>query len=195
MRRWLRFKEAMMDKSYDTIHARKGPITLFDFADVHDAADAEVVDLSGRKGGWRITDDESIGGFSWCQMKLIQSSEEYQEFLKSRDRLGTSRMDSTTTNVTTTTVQQQQKDDVVVENKEQQQQSKESGSNLNTLSGEKKESEPPNENELLESETEFIPFIRWWGHIDTRVGMHSMAQRSGFCAIKSPEFIWNGAHM
>jgi hypothetical protein len=177
MRRWLRFKEAMWDKSYDIRHQLKGPVTLFDFSDMHDAADAEKVDLTGRKKGWRISDDETIGGFSWCQMKLIQSSEDYQEFVKSRKSKGDGTGDVDSSEVDDAL-------DVVNENDEQ-----------NSLIIESSTIDRENIEEEIESASEFVPFIRWWGHIDTRVGMNTLVQRSGFCAIRSPEFLWNGAYM
>ena len=45
-----------------------------------------------------------------------------------------------------------------------------------------------------EDET-FLPFIKWKGTLDTTIGLTSNVQRSGFAALRSPQFPLSGANL
>jgi hypothetical protein len=50
----------------------------------------------------------------------------------------------------------------------------------------------------IESEEEqylAAPYLRWYGTVDTTVGLESKAQRSGFAALRSPQFPLDGANL
>lgn len=96
------------------------PLSIYDFTRADDVADVRSVGFGSTKGGWRLSDDEVIGGFSRGNIQLI-------------DR------------------------------------------------------ENQTEDEQLQKQRR-QPFIRWTGNIDTRIGPKSRAKRSGFCALRCPEF-------
>jgi Complex I intermediate-associated protein 30 (CIA30) len=45
------------------------------------------------------------------------------------------------------------------------------------------------------NESGFTPFLRWSGNLDTTVGLQSAVQRSGFAALRSPQFPLDGANL
>lgn len=74
-RRWLRINEEKFKKRR-VDRLLKGPITLFDFSHIDDAADAL---RTARDGGWRLSDDEVIGGYSSANLKVITSHEQLDQ--------------------------------------------------------------------------------------------------------------------
>ena len=46
-----------------------------------------------------------------------------------------------------------------------------------------------------DAKSDFTPFLRWEGTLDTSVGLQNQAQRSGFAAIRSPTFAFDGANL
>lgn len=84
MKRWIRFQQAMNKKRwFELDRERNGPITLFDFSTLEDAADAASVEEdSDNKTVWRTTNDSIIGGYSRAKMQLVRTSEEYDKIRK-----------------------------------------------------------------------------------------------------------------
>lgn len=80
LRRWIRVNKALLEKARDSEHILKGPITLFDFAHRDDAADVADFHTGTSKGGWRMSDDEVIGGFSRGKMAVIANAEDFQRY-------------------------------------------------------------------------------------------------------------------
>ena len=170
------------------------PLTLFDFSRQDDAADALVAEEGPTKGGWRLSDDGVIDGYSRGTMKLIQTSEDYRRHMNLKPYVldvgsasannGTeeakpkeSTMESSSAKLETNRKTKQSKDEF--------QPGDEAPSVLDDIA--KKNARLMEEMES-EGEQPFIPFIRWFGKLDTRVGENSKATRSGFCALRSPEF-------
>jgi hypothetical protein len=87
LRRWIRVKKAIFEKSRDSEHILKGPITLFDFAHRDDAADVANLHTGTTKGGWRISDDEVIGGFSRGKVAVIASMDDFQRYKRGEEPL------------------------------------------------------------------------------------------------------------
>jgi hypothetical protein len=138
VRRWIRVQKQLFEKARDSEHVLKGPIILFDFSNQDDAADAMIASTGPTKGGWRVSDDEVIGGFSRGNMTLIASSEDFQRYKRGEELLYAPSSDG---------------------------------------------------------QDNFVPFVRWNGKLDTNIGEASKVQRSGFCAIRAPQFPFSGVNL
>jgi hypothetical protein len=157
IRRLIRIRKEMFEfsfqkqssNSFDKPTLPMKPLTIIDFSEKDDAADARAVSIGNAKQGWRISDDEVIGGFSRATFQLLQPG----------DDKGDAPQDATINNNHEEDRQNEdQYKDQQLSNQQQQQQ----------------------------------PFVRWSGTIDTRIGPKSRAKRSGFCAIRCPEFPFGG---
>ena len=120
-------------KSFESVHFP--PLTLFDFTRKDDAADAKAISAGPTKGGWRLGDDEVIGGYSRGTLQFIPKGER------------------------------------------------------SFLDGEEKDEETHENDEISDK---CLPYLHWKGNIDTRIGPKARAKRSGFCAIRCPEFPFGG---
>ena len=188
LRRWMLFQGEIMSlirSDGRREQLMKGPITLFDFQRKDDAADASSVSFGATKGGWRISDDEVIGGYSRGTMKLLIPS-------KSPPSPITADYHHHTTDTTTTS------NSSIGSSKEEDLETKlEEEKELYDMRFYKKRNNNPMKQQttMTQQHSTHVPFIRWSGTIDTRIGEKSRAKRSGFCAIRSPQFPFFGANL
>jgi Complex I intermediate-associated protein 30 (CIA30) len=179
MKRWLRFQEAMNRKRWlEPDRERNGPITLFDFSIWEDAVDAARVDAGDKHGGWRITDDSVIGGYSHATLKLARTMDDYKRLMAGQDPIPLSSHSSGQPFQETGTRRV------------------DAGSEVNEASQDVEGNRVDIDGADRNAAAEFVPFVRWKGTIDTRVNQErSHVQRSGFCSIRSPEYPFTGADL
>ena len=166
------------------------PIPIFDFNRTVDAADASTIS-STTVDGWTVSDDGVINGSSTSNAVLLRTSRCWQNHIQSNNhRIKTKAKSSTSSSSSTSipTPQQQQPPNISIENLQQQRledidSGQTSASNNNA----------DDENESIELLPR--PYIRWYGTLNTTIGLESKVQRSGFCAIRSPVFPFEGASL
>jgi hypothetical protein len=174
LKRWLRFQQAMTRKRWFELDRDKnGPVTLFDFSIWEDAVDAAMVHESEKHGGWRITTDSVIGGYSHASLKLVRTSVDYKRLLAGKDPMSILPSPSS---------DQPDMDEETFKGVIDEERNIESNDEAGTDTG--------------TTGLQFVPFVRWKGTLDTRVDHEkSKVQRSGFCNIRSPEFPFSGADL
>mmetsp|Transcript_22489 Transcript_22489/g.64669 ORF Transcript_22489/g.64669 Transcript_22489/m.64669 type:complete len:358 (-) Transcript_22489:67-1140(-) len=190
LRRWAAVRKDLFDINMDKELLYKVPLTFFDFRRPGDAADALVAEEGPTKGGWRLSDDGVIDGYSRGTMKLIQSTEDYRRHMNLKPYV----LEGVRTSADGTQTKENETEIATAE-QETNIERKQSGAVFrpgdeapSVLDEIAKKNEKLMEERKNEGEQPFIPFIRWEGTLDTRVGENSKATRSGFCAARSPEF-------
>jgi len=78
--RWKLRKELFIKNFKENEYRYKSPITLIDFHREGDATDAIRAHASSKFGGWRISDDGTIGGKSKAILRLIKSEKDLTLF-------------------------------------------------------------------------------------------------------------------
>jgi hypothetical protein len=209
VQRWIRLQKVMSRKRWFELDVEKnGPFTLWDFSFPEDAqsillskherkkiTESQLQQQDGNVDGtWKLVDDSmTIGGYSNATIQLIQSPQEYQQLVlqhQHEPKMGLflppllNDMDE----------------------KEQLEESQPSSDLDVVKTTSKSESDPDdNSNNNKSLSTSFVPFIRWWGTLDTRVNKshhrqnqlqprhrdsapseQDTVQRSGFCSLLSP---------
>jgi len=150
------------------------PLTLYDFTNPNDAADAKRTDERDLDG-WRISDDGVIGGYSKSMASFVPGGKYNQQ-----------QEDGTTKTTITSTESGSEISDHVEDDDEDED---------NEADQEENEYDDDDPNLHLPS-TERIPLalphLRWEGHVDTAIGLESKFDRAGFAALRSPEFPYGG---
>ncbi|CAJ1931906.1 unnamed protein product [Cylindrotheca closterium] len=180
-RRWFKFQQSMSKKRWFELDREKnGPIALFDFSDFNDAVDAALIDEGPKKGGWRISDDSTIGGYSKGKFQLIRNPQDYQQVMQGKEA--------------GSLLEAMEKGEI---NEKDYNDTYKSDDKVNDDDAESVEEEitVSDHGDDTQTKKKFIPFVRWNGTIDTRIDENSEVQRSGFCAIRSPEFPFGGADL
>jgi len=187
LRRSTHFQKQILKRIWETPDKYPfGPIVLFDFARDDDAADVMTNRKNTTSGSstttaattattnqsrwrqrdaWRLADDRVIGGYSESLAHLIRPS-------------------------------------IMTEEKEQEEElvEEETQARIDKDHDEDNDDEGDYEDENSESTDKQLwntkrPFLRWYGNLDTTVGLESKAQRSGFAALRSPTFHMGGANL
>lgn len=182
-RRWFKFQQCMSRKRWFELDREKnGPIALFDFAEFNDAVDAALIDEGPSKGGWRISDDSTIGGYSRGKFQLIRTPQDYQQAMQGKEAESLLEM------LKKGEINEKDYNDTYKHDDD------DDDDEVNEIDRED-EDEKTLVSDHVQETKKFIPFVRWSGTINTRIAENSEVQRSGFCAIRSPEFPFGGADL
>lgn len=166
VRRYLKFRKAMLRRVYESEDRYPvPPVTIFDFADRDDAVDAMKVGGNGNGGGGGNSRD----GWRLSDDRVIGGFSTSTARLIRNETEYRKYLLSSASNA-------DDADDGTTADPDGQKETKEEDEGGGTTGT-------------------FQPFIRWSGHIDTTIGLQSNAQRSGFAAIRSPEFPMEGANL
>jgi len=193
MRRWLRFQQAMSRKRWFELDREKnGPITLFDFSTMEDAADAlanENNKNDNNRNIWRTIDDSIIGGYSRAKMKLVRTREDYNRIMNDQKPISMSiREDDLNICISAT-------GPIAGYNDVNRNSVNDYDNSIENVDNDKNSGRSNKQDSYNTEDDAFVPFVRWKGTIDTRVNKENKVQRSGFCTIMSPEFPMSGVDL
>ena len=168
LRHWYKLKKDYFRRRVEAVNSfYLPPLTLFDFNRSDDAEDAVEVSYDIHARRWTISDDSVIGGYSRGSAYLIRNEREYQRHMGIDDIDGSIFLHTKDASLSPPSPPSA------------------TGAADDHSGGVEKTPDQP-----------FIPFLRWNGTVDTSIGEKSRATRSGFCAIRSPEFPgWNGLNI
>jgi len=83
LRRFIGMRQRLFKDQWQDNRPLRGPVPLFDFRRRDDAADVRDSLQPGRTrglfGGWRVSDDSVIGGYSTSQMDFIEDDKEEED--------------------------------------------------------------------------------------------------------------------
>jgi Complex I intermediate-associated protein 30 (CIA30) len=141
---------------------------------------------------WRISDDRVIGGYTKSYMKLINTNQH------ELDEISLSKGQDFLSGISQPPLQKQPNDNNINQTPTSESSNSSSvaavhGTSEATTTMDRnhphyKDMDPMKEEKEQSSSLLSIPYLRWYGTIDTDIGLHSNVKRSGFAAIRSPEF-------
>ena len=174
VRRYKNFQKQMLTHMWETPNAYPfAPVTLFDFNRTDDAADIlprQNQNTTRQRDAWRLSDDRVIGGYSDSSAHLIRPP---------------------LLEVETESIAPDEEPTDAPENEQE--------SNYENVETEETDEEDSSEDSSFETQEAVLPvkrpFLRWYGHLDTTIGLESKARRSGFVALRSPPFSFGGANL